>query len=187
MCVSSDGQSRELCLMDSANMIVERKLLLQIACMFNNEKESSLQLARLPVQQQNGSQDCGLFAIALAVEVCRGSNPGAVVFCQEKMRDHLVTCLESMIFTSFPIAKRKRLTTKAKASTEVYELYCVCHYPASYDTKMIECCGCEKWFHYACVGLKDTENVDADWFCGQCSSVGFTVAIGKPKEFLPRK
>ena len=54
------------------------------------------------MQQQEGTVDCGLFAIANAIEVCQGNNPEHVKFDQEKMRSHLLECLNNEQLTVFP-------------------------------------------------------------------------------------
>lgn len=54
------------------------------------------------VQNQYGSADCGLFAIATALELCQGRNPAAVMFDQDRMRQHLRHCFEQGTLTNFP-------------------------------------------------------------------------------------
>ena len=46
------------------------------------------------VQYQKGSQDCGLFAIAFACEICFGKDPSSVKFVQSTMRQHFIEGLE---------------------------------------------------------------------------------------------
>lgn len=53
------------------------------------------------VQQQQGCTDCGLFAIAYAVDPTLECNPCAVKF-QQEIRGHLIICLEAGHFTRFP-------------------------------------------------------------------------------------
>ena len=53
-------------------------------------------------QQQKGSKDCGVFAIAMATTIALGHNPSNVVFNQKLMRAHLVDCLKERKFTLFP-------------------------------------------------------------------------------------
>ena len=44
-------------------------------------------------------------------------------------------------------------------------VYCTCRLPESYDSRMIECEECQKWFHFKCMGL--TSEPDT-WVCQQC-------------------
>ena len=54
------------------------------------------------ISTQTGSDDCGLFALAYAIEVCRGNNPANLVFKQDLMRNYFNNCLQSKKFSSFP-------------------------------------------------------------------------------------
>ena len=51
-------------------------------------------VSKVPAQQQHGSVDCGLFAIANIVALCFGFEPNKILFCQDRMRSHLISCLE---------------------------------------------------------------------------------------------
>ena len=53
-------------------------------------------------QKQVGAHDCGLFAIANAVEILTNHHVENVIFDQTKMRNHLVTCFEEGKLTPFP-------------------------------------------------------------------------------------
>jgi hypothetical protein len=57
-------------------------------------------------QHQRGALDCGLFAIAAAVEICFGGDPSLLdegaFFDQERMRPHLKECFTAGRFTVFP-------------------------------------------------------------------------------------
>ena len=57
------------------------------------------------VQKQQGSDDCGLFAIAFAVSLAQKTNPSKICFIQSLMRSHLINCFQEGWFISFP-AKR---------------------------------------------------------------------------------
>eukprot|EP00731_Ephydatia_muelleri_P021349 Em0013g1076a len=60
------------------------------------------------VQYQKGSQDCGLFAIAFACEICFGKDPSSVTFVQSTMRQHLIEGLEQGNILPFPSAVRRQ-------------------------------------------------------------------------------
>ena len=59
---------------------------------------------------QQGSKDCGLFAIAYATEIAYGHDPSSFIFDQSKLRQHLHDCLISKSLTRFP--KKDELKTK---------------------------------------------------------------------------
>ena len=90
--------------MDSLGSFMSLNLptVLQICKIYSIPKQASLKLKKLPVQQQNGAVDCGLFAVAYAVEVCYGYSPSVVSFDQRKMRTHLHQCLSKGMIVPFP-------------------------------------------------------------------------------------
>ena len=61
-----------------------------------------VRLRRENVQRQEGSVDCGLFALANLVEVLRGGDPRRARFCQKDMRMHLFRCISEQRWEPFP-------------------------------------------------------------------------------------
>ena len=47
-------------------------------------------------------KDCGLFAVANATALCIGDDPTSLVYNQDEMRDHLLSCLETETMAVFP-------------------------------------------------------------------------------------
>ena len=72
----------------------------------------SIQQAQIRSAQQGGV-DCGLFAIAYAVDIANGEDPASFVYDQGTMRHHLLTCLES--FTISPFPKKSRISDQSPA------------------------------------------------------------------------
>ena len=70
------------------------------------EKEISIKMMK--VQQQEGKNDCGLFAIAFATALDNGVQPGHCVFEQSEMRKHLLRRVEEKVISMFPVEKMKR-------------------------------------------------------------------------------
>ena len=60
----------------------------------------SIQCIVLRVQKQQGSKDCGLFALAFATDIAHGK----IVFKydQSKMRNHLYECFVQLCIDFFP-------------------------------------------------------------------------------------
>jgi len=54
------------------------------------------------MQQQNNAVDCGLFAIAAAVDICSGINPSKRTYNQNAFRKHFAECIRADTLTSFP-------------------------------------------------------------------------------------
>ena len=72
-----------------------------------------MQIYTVNSQQQYGTDDCGLFAIACAYELCLGNNPGKIQFHQNVLRDHYTQCLSNKQLTSFPqVTRNVTLTYK---------------------------------------------------------------------------
>ena len=67
--------------------------------------ESNISFSLPKVQRQKGTNDCGVFAIALATKLCFTQNPvsvSAMKYTQCALRGHLITCLENTYLIDFP-------------------------------------------------------------------------------------
>lgn len=61
----------------------------------------------VPVQRQQGFTDCGLFAIAIALDLCLGKrDPSELDYIQEVMRPFLYQCFEQGHLRCFPVQSR---------------------------------------------------------------------------------
>ena len=60
------------------------------------------QVKMMQCRKQQGGTDCGMYAIAFAVALAFGANPGRQNFKQAMMRAHLVRCFKSKQFSLFP-------------------------------------------------------------------------------------
>ena len=108
------------------------------------------------VARQRGGNDCGLFTIAIATELCFGDNPELVCFNQWLMRKHFLECVRTQRMTKFPKrAKRKRW--RDEVIREI-ELVCTCRQPASWDASVI-CIQCGSRFHPECVNFQTDEYI----------------------------
>ena len=135
------------------------------ALVFSSEKEITLQY--VAVQQQLGSYDCGLFALAFATSLVHGCDPAKTTFTQVRMRQHLYQCINRGILSLFPSASSVR-DDCGILSTETIELYCKCRMPEI--PPMVECSTCGEWFHTECVNVPDDalDDTDIPWFCCAC-------------------
>jgi hypothetical protein len=66
---------------------------------------NSITLEVVDVQQQYGGSDCGLFAIAFAIDLLMGNDVSSIQYDQAKFRTHLRSCIDNRRITPFP---RKR-------------------------------------------------------------------------------
>lgn len=128
-------------------------------------------LANLQVQP-NGS-DCGLFAIASATELVHGCDPVLCHWDNEKMRQHLLCCLENGYISRFPCTKRRRVPLGSRIKKSVCEeIFCRCRTINDKRRPMISCDACLKYFHMDCEEL-DTNKCykGIKWICSSCTII----------------
>ena len=53
--------------------------------------------------------DCGVYALAFATELACGFDPAVCVWDSEKMRNHLLLCLENGAMSQFPVLEKRKL------------------------------------------------------------------------------
>ena len=55
----------------------------------------------VPTHKQEGTQDCGLYSIAICVSLVFNLKPEQLKFDQSAMRGHLINCIETEKFLPF--------------------------------------------------------------------------------------
>ena len=144
---------------------VHHSLELQVAKVYGIG-QPNLQIKKLSVQQQKGVLDCGVFAIAFAVEVCQGRSPYTASFDQSRMRKHLHTYLQQGVLSSFPKGlKCKEAIPRPKCQLFTVKINCYCGMPDSYDANMIECEECKMWVHFSCAGMNANDCLATPFCC----------------------
>ena len=103
---------------DSGHFYPSSGVLTQVTAILKSSQ--SFELRVVNVQQQQGGDDCGLFAIAFAVDLCMGNDPFVSTYAQEAMRDHLAKCFENNQFVQF--AQETRF--KRRRVLSVHEVAC---------------------------------------------------------------
>ena len=126
------------------------------------------------VHQQEGSDNCGLYALAYAFDLCFGIDPFESKYKQEAMRVHLHSCIEHEEVKPFPVVEAKHLVPRRRIlATTTVTVYCHCRQPERTD---MACCGqCCKWYHDTCEDIPP-EIFDDDkllWFCSVCKWILF--------------
>ena len=119
---------------------------------------NGLLVSVVPIQQQQETNNCGLFSITAAYHAAVRSNIGSLTFNESRLRAHLIKCFEQKKLTRFPQSKKLSVTRPAS-------LYCPCKKPDSFQN-MIQCDQCGVWFHYTYA--KVIKSPDYDWFCSNC-------------------
>ena len=97
--LSSFGGSIQI--YDSLQMEVTESIKKQMRQLFSPD-DGMPPYRLMKTQRQEGSNDCGLFAIANAIEIAGVNDPVDVVFEQAVMRNHLISCFESENLEPFP-------------------------------------------------------------------------------------
>lgn len=95
-------------------------------CSILNCTLDTITVRSLPVQQQTGGVDCGLFSIAFLEFVARtNTNPEKVSFDQSKFRNHALRCLKDDRLHPFPLADSHNKRRSAVKEFKL-KLYCDC-------------------------------------------------------------
>uniref|UniRef100_A0A7M5VBX8 Uncharacterized protein n=1 Tax=Clytia hemisphaerica TaxID=252671 RepID=A0A7M5VBX8_9CNID len=146
----------------------------QICCLLKTPA-SKLTIRSVPVQQQTGGVDCGLFAISFIQHLAQTKmNPTEVWFDQGKMRNHALKCLRDNILHPFPTKEPGKRRRRAAVREFKLDIFCVCRTiwsPSDARTKgkeMVECDECGKWFHRMCLNIPEFEGDTVEWECPEC-------------------
>ena len=111
VCTTSVNTKKEsdVYVMDSLGGVcpMSHSLQQQIAQVYGGRRSQLIVRSR-SVQQQVGVKDCGLFAVAFAVEVCQKNDPSSVSYDQSKMRSHFASCLQKGHLDTFPQGQKSQ-------------------------------------------------------------------------------
>ena len=119
----------------------------------------SLVCTVMPIVQQTGGTDCGLFAIGTAFQAASGLSCNLK---QERLREHVYKIFSKGLLMSFPTTTTGR---KNKRKHIVIPVYCVCRLPEEFDSMMIQCEKCASWYHYRCIRIRSAPK---SFLCAQC-------------------
>lgn len=152
---------------DTMNYSSSDDVQLQIAAIMHCEADT-ITLEVQSTQKQRGPNDCALFAIAYAVDLCCENDPTMLWYNQHKMREHLVECLQEKKMRPFP----SRVCRPSKPLTISFAVYCVCRLTDLEDENdsMARCENCHQWYHQSCEDIPEIIFKDSsiDWQCSHC-------------------
>ena len=125
------------------------------------------------VQRQEGGDSCGLFAIAMAYDLCNRNDPFASAYNEPRLRPHLQHCFQQEKISQFPGGNQSRRRKRIHNEISV-DVFCTCRYPdidiTTHLGNMACCSVCDEWFHEGCEDIADivfTEPVN--WVCSNCN------------------
>ncbi|XP_078662102.1 polycystin-1-like protein 2 [Branchiostoma floridae x Branchiostoma belcheri] len=163
----TDGQ---VCLYDSLGAAMTTSLqiqLCQVYAAFADRERHVLSVKRPTVQRQTNTVDCGLFAIAWAVDIAEGQDVPRVVYDDEKMRSHLEMCFKQEKLTPFP-RLHGYIARAGPARVERVSLVCRCAQGQGERLgRMGRCKVCRRILHVSC--LPTSPAVDGTLSCGDCT------------------
>ena len=123
------------------------------------------------VQCQQSGHACGLFAIAMAIDLCEGRDPWFCSYDEPKMRSHLEKCFNSELISQFPQMINPARRCKRVLDEVTVNLFCLCRYPdvdvTTHFGDMVSCDFCGSWYHQYCVGVCKIAK-EQEWLCPQC-------------------
>ncbi|CAH1247231.1 PKD1L3 [Branchiostoma lanceolatum] len=166
--VLSSYTDGKVCLYDSLSVPMTPSLQIQLYqsyAAFADQARNTLTVFLPDVQRQKNVLDCGLFAIAWAVDIAEGQDVSRVVYDNRKMRSHLKTCFKQGNLTPFP-----RLTgyRKKEGRTKVHQIKLVCHCKQGERLgRMEKCKACGRIVHVSCLPVSPPRG--GTWVCGDCA------------------
>ena len=119
--VCSSSISGEVKIYDSLNSTPSEELLSQIKVLYSPDPSVIPTVQQPHLTPQQGSVDCGIFALAYATELVHFKDPSSVTFDQSKMRQHLTHCLERRKMQPFPKFRTHVIPSKYHEVTSNYD------------------------------------------------------------------
>ena len=93
-------KNNEVAVYDSVFKRLDVETRTTIMRMFGLKKSS--EIIMMPMQEQNGSKDCGVFSIAFMTSLACEEDPSEIRYKQSDLRLHLLTCFEKGELLCFP-------------------------------------------------------------------------------------
>ncbi|XP_065682897.1 uncharacterized protein LOC136071707 isoform X1 [Hydra vulgaris] len=127
-------------------------------------------------QQQTNGVDCGIFAIANALNILHKFDIGALSLDKDKVRKHFIECIKKRHFSAFPVCQSKSRFNEEKIIT--LEISCSCrsnwvwYHAKNTNLHMVQCDMCSEWYHKKCENISDEIfnkiNAEKSWICLAC-------------------
>ena len=123
-----------------------------------------------PVQQQTNGTNCGVFAIAYAVDLANDQDPTKIRYDEGKMREHLYDCLQVERLKPFPRKEGYHYCARREIKRKNIDIFCVCRRPYQKGTLTMKCSMCRESFHKDCMDIPDIIFEQRSfWRCKRCN------------------
>ena len=140
------------------------------ACLILHTSQPQLTLRVVNVGIQQGYDDCGLFSVAMAYDLCSGVDPSTKLYVQDQMRNHLHSCFNNKQMKPFP--SFSATIAKRVICNFTIEVFCTCRMPES--EWMVCCDNCSEWYHDNCITvpreIRENEENEIFWQCPRCQA-----------------
>lgn len=142
------------------------------ACLILHSSEPQVTIQLVNVGLQQGYDDCGLFSVAMAYDLCCGVDPSTKLYVQDQMRSHLHSCFNKKQMKPFPFCSTN-IAMRVICNFTV-EVFCTCRMPSKESEWMVCCDSCSEWYHEDCVTvpheIRENENNEEFWQCPRCQA-----------------
>ena len=167
---SASDETGEVTLYDSLFLgDISQDVQAQLASIYRTEKDIR-EVKVASVYKQKSGCDCGLFALAFAVDVAPGIDPSYVRYRQSEMRQHLLQCILKGTITSFPPfmpGERGAVTDKRlRPAIVAIAVNCICRLPEEFSSPTVSFLKCQKLVHMRCV--KAEKLCSSTYLCASC-------------------
>ena len=69
---------------------------------------------------QEGSHDCGLFAVAYITSICNGQDPAVLLYKQNAMRKHILNSIKDRVMSVFTSSASRHSKASIRKNIPVY-------------------------------------------------------------------
>ena len=152
----------------SSSLTHQLALIYRVFIENDEDGEMSLPVYVPSLQQQKGTNDCGVFAIAFAYYMASGDNVEIIEFDQGKMRNHLSDCFKNSKLLPFPQLKECGPRELHRFPFTCVDIFCQCKMPETYGN-MIQCDNCDLWYYTKCV-IQHSISTSTKWYCKECTN-----------------
>ena len=122
-----------------------------------------------PVQRQTNGTNCGIFAIAYAVDLANRQDPTKIRYDEGKMRKHFHDCLQAESLKPFPCNAGYHYCAQREIKRKNIDLFCICRRPYRKGTLTMKCSMCRESFHKDCMDIPDIVFEQRSfWCCKSC-------------------